>query len=91
MRCGEDGTIPSEGERQRGNNLTAILLSTSKQSSIPLDRHHIEELIDRLDRDRTGMVDYRWARPLAVCEYSQVSPHKCFPELRLVRALLAKH
>ncbi|XP_056867975.1 leucine-rich repeat-containing protein 74A isoform X2 [Takifugu flavidus] len=30
-----------------------------QQSSIPLERHHIEELIDRLDRDRTGMVDYR--------------------------------
>ncbi|XP_026163787.1 leucine-rich repeat-containing protein 74A [Mastacembelus armatus] len=30
-----------------------------KQSSIPLDRYQIEELIQRLDRDRTGMVDYR--------------------------------
>ncbi|XP_067469889.1 leucine-rich repeat-containing protein 74A isoform X2 [Thunnus thynnus] len=30
-----------------------------QQSSIPLDRYHIEELIQRLDRDRTGMVDYR--------------------------------
>ncbi len=32
-----------------------------QQSSIPLDRYQIEELIQRLDRDRTGMVDYRWA------------------------------
>uniref|UniRef100_A0A667YRI6 Leucine rich repeat containing 74A n=1 Tax=Myripristis murdjan TaxID=586833 RepID=A0A667YRI6_9TELE len=30
-----------------------------QQSSIPLDRYLIEELIQRLDRDRTGMVDYR--------------------------------
>ncbi|XP_036928455.1 leucine-rich repeat-containing protein 74A isoform X2 [Acanthopagrus latus] len=30
-----------------------------QQSSIPLDRYQIEELIQRLDRDRTGMVDYR--------------------------------
>uniref|UniRef100_A0A3Q4M8Z0 Leucine rich repeat containing 74A n=1 Tax=Neolamprologus brichardi TaxID=32507 RepID=A0A3Q4M8Z0_NEOBR len=29
-----------------------------QQSSIPLDRYQIEELIQRLDRDRTGMVDY---------------------------------
>ncbi|KAI4872464.1 hypothetical protein NFI96_021054, partial [Prochilodus magdalenae] len=29
------------------------------QSSIPLDRFQIEELIQRLDRDRTGIVDYR--------------------------------
>lgn len=35
-----------------------------KQSSIPLDRYQIEELIQRLDRDRTGMVDYRWAFPI---------------------------
>ncbi|XP_068195811.1 leucine-rich repeat-containing protein 74A [Antennarius striatus] len=30
-----------------------------QQSTIPLDRHQIEELIYRLDRDQTGMVDYR--------------------------------
>ncbi|XP_028422138.1 leucine-rich repeat-containing protein 74A [Perca flavescens] len=30
-----------------------------QQSSIPLDRYQIEELAQRLDRDRTGMVDYR--------------------------------
>ncbi|KAL6105745.1 lrrc74a [Pungitius sinensis] len=30
-----------------------------QQSSIPLDRYQIEELIQRLDRDRTGIVDYR--------------------------------
>ncbi|XP_028844833.1 leucine-rich repeat-containing protein 74A [Denticeps clupeoides] len=30
-----------------------------QQSSIPLNRYQIEELIQRLDRDRTGMVDYR--------------------------------
>ncbi|XP_019742708.1 leucine-rich repeat-containing protein 74A-like isoform X2 [Hippocampus comes] len=30
-----------------------------QQSSVPLDRFQIEELIQRLDRDRTGMVDYR--------------------------------
>ncbi|XP_056282868.1 leucine-rich repeat-containing protein 74A isoform X2 [Pseudoliparis swirei] len=30
-----------------------------QQSSIPLDRYQLEELIQRLDRDRTGMVDYR--------------------------------
>ncbi|KAM9707513.1 uncharacterized protein lrrc74a isoform 1-T1 [Menidia menidia] len=30
-----------------------------QQSSIPLDRYQIEELIRRLDRDRTGIVDYR--------------------------------
>ncbi|XP_071354479.1 leucine-rich repeat-containing protein 74A isoform X2 [Trachinotus anak] len=30
-----------------------------QHSSIPLDRYQIEELIQRLDRDRTGMVDYR--------------------------------
>ncbi|XP_036397389.1 leucine-rich repeat-containing protein 74A [Megalops cyprinoides] len=30
-----------------------------QQSSIPLDRFQIEELIQRLDRERTGMVDYR--------------------------------
>ncbi|KAK9533580.1 hypothetical protein VZT92_008689 [Zoarces viviparus] len=30
-----------------------------QQSSIPLDRYQIEELIQRLDRDRTGKVDYR--------------------------------
>ncbi|XP_038585317.1 leucine-rich repeat-containing protein 74A [Micropterus salmoides] len=30
-----------------------------QQSSIPLDRYQIEELIQRLDRDGTGMVDYR--------------------------------
>ncbi|XP_035237550.1 leucine-rich repeat-containing protein 74A [Anguilla anguilla] len=30
-----------------------------QQSSIPLDRYQIEELIHRLDRERTGMVDYR--------------------------------
>ncbi|XP_049595401.1 leucine-rich repeat-containing protein 74A isoform X2 [Syngnathus scovelli] len=30
-----------------------------QQSSIPLDRFQIEELIQRLDRDGTGMVDYR--------------------------------
>ncbi|KAG7274304.1 hypothetical protein CRUP_023999 [Coryphaenoides rupestris] len=29
------------------------------QSSIPLERYQIEELIQRLDRERTGMVDYR--------------------------------
>ncbi|CAL8286425.1 unnamed protein product [Lota lota] len=29
-----------------------------QQSSIPLDRYQIEELIQRLDRERTGMVDY---------------------------------
>uniref|UniRef100_A0A3Q0RLJ4 Leucine rich repeat containing 74A n=1 Tax=Amphilophus citrinellus TaxID=61819 RepID=A0A3Q0RLJ4_AMPCI len=29
-----------------------------QQSSIPLDRYQIEELIQRLDRDRTGIVDY---------------------------------
>uniref|UniRef100_A0AAZ3SXL1 EF-hand domain-containing protein n=1 Tax=Oncorhynchus tshawytscha TaxID=74940 RepID=A0AAZ3SXL1_ONCTS len=32
-----------------------------QQSNIPLDRYQIEELIQRLDRERTGMVDYRWA------------------------------
>ena len=31
-----------------------------QQSSIPLDRYQIEELIQRLDRERTGMVDYRY-------------------------------
>ncbi|KAF7670219.1 hypothetical protein LDENG_00043490 [Lucifuga dentata] len=30
-----------------------------QQSTIPLDRYQIEELIQRLDRDKTGMVDYR--------------------------------
>ncbi|XP_061552902.1 leucine-rich repeat-containing protein 74A [Phycodurus eques] len=30
-----------------------------QQSSVPLDRFQIEEFIQRLDRDRTGMVDYR--------------------------------
>ncbi|XP_062379522.1 leucine-rich repeat-containing protein 74A [Sardina pilchardus] len=30
-----------------------------QQSSIPLDRFQIEELIQRLDRERSGMVDYR--------------------------------
>ncbi|XP_028292980.1 leucine-rich repeat-containing protein 74A [Gouania willdenowi] len=30
-----------------------------QQSSIPLDRYQIEDLIGRLDRDRTGIVDYR--------------------------------
>ncbi|KAK5608402.1 hypothetical protein CRENBAI_026292 [Crenichthys baileyi] len=30
-----------------------------QQSSIPLNRYQIEELIHRLDRDRTGVVDYR--------------------------------
>nr|XP_014046628.1 unnamed protein product [Salmo salar] len=30
-----------------------------QQSNIPLDRYQIEELIQRLDRERTGMVDYR--------------------------------
>ncbi|KAM9842960.1 uncharacterized protein lrrc74a [Aulostomus maculatus] len=30
-----------------------------QQSSIPLDRFQIEELIQRLDRERTGLVDYR--------------------------------
>ncbi|XP_073668388.1 leucine-rich repeat-containing protein 74A [Paramisgurnus dabryanus] len=30
-----------------------------QQSSIPLERFQIEELIQRLDRDGTGMVDYR--------------------------------
>ncbi|KAJ7988663.1 hypothetical protein DPEC_G00311550 [Dallia pectoralis] len=30
-----------------------------QQSNIPLDRRQIEELIQRLDRERTGMVDYR--------------------------------
>ncbi|XP_077587703.1 uncharacterized protein lrrc74a [Stigmatopora nigra] len=30
-----------------------------QQSSIPLDRFQIEELIQRLDRDGTGIVDYR--------------------------------
>ncbi|XP_021165711.2 leucine-rich repeat-containing protein 74A [Fundulus heteroclitus] len=30
-----------------------------QQSSIPLNRYQIEELIHRLDRDRTGIVDYR--------------------------------
>ncbi|KAI2654785.1 Leucine-rich repeat-containing protein 74A [Labeo rohita] len=29
------------------------------QSSIPLEKFQIEELIQRLDRDRTGIVDYR--------------------------------
>lgn len=54
----------SEGKMLERNKLKAILPLPQKQSSIPLDRHHIEELIDRLDRDRTGMVDYRWVRPL---------------------------
>lgn len=48
----------SREERQQSNKLTSSF--SLKQSSIPLERHHIEELIDRLDRDRTGMVDYRW-------------------------------
>ncbi|RXN22818.1 leucine-rich repeat-containing 74A [Labeo rohita] len=30
-----------------------------QQSSIPLEKFQIEELIQRLDRDRTGIVDYR--------------------------------
>nr|XP_020469595.1 leucine-rich repeat-containing protein 74A [Monopterus albus] len=30
-----------------------------QQSSVPLDRYQIEELIHRLDRDGTGAVDYR--------------------------------
>ncbi|XP_024154235.2 leucine-rich repeat-containing protein 74A [Oryzias melastigma] len=30
-----------------------------QQSSIPLDGYQVEELIQRLDRGRTGMVDYR--------------------------------
>ncbi|XP_077414256.1 leucine-rich repeat-containing protein 74A isoform X3 [Vanacampus margaritifer] len=30
-----------------------------QQSSVPLDRFQIEELVQRLDRDGTGMVDYR--------------------------------
>ncbi|XP_057715727.1 leucine-rich repeat-containing protein 74A isoform X1 [Corythoichthys intestinalis] len=30
-----------------------------QQSNVPLDRFQIEELIQRLDRDRTGIVDYR--------------------------------
>ncbi|KAK6478978.1 leucine-rich repeat-containing protein 74A, partial [Huso huso] len=30
-----------------------------QQTNIPLDRVQIEELIHRLDKDRTGMVDYR--------------------------------
>ncbi|XP_034015908.1 leucine-rich repeat-containing protein 74A isoform X2 [Thalassophryne amazonica] len=30
-----------------------------QQSTVPLDRYQIEELIERLDRDGTGMVDYR--------------------------------
>ncbi|XP_072313791.1 leucine-rich repeat-containing protein 74A [Eucyclogobius newberryi] len=30
-----------------------------QQSTIPLDRYQIEELIQRLDRDKTGIVDYR--------------------------------
>ncbi|XP_035388808.1 leucine-rich repeat-containing protein 74A [Electrophorus electricus] len=30
-----------------------------QQSSIPLEQFQIEELIQKLDRDRTGMVDYR--------------------------------
>ncbi|XP_017269184.1 leucine-rich repeat-containing protein 74A [Kryptolebias marmoratus] len=30
-----------------------------QQSTIPLSRYQIEELIQRLDRDRTGIVDYR--------------------------------
>ncbi|XP_023684052.2 leucine-rich repeat-containing protein 74A [Paramormyrops kingsleyae] len=30
-----------------------------QQSTIPLDRHQIEELIQKLDKDRTGLVDYR--------------------------------
>ncbi|XP_066551152.1 leucine-rich repeat-containing protein 74A [Amia ocellicauda] len=30
-----------------------------QQSSIPLDRFQIEELVQRLDKDRTGKVDYR--------------------------------
>lgn len=38
-----------------------LIFLSVKQSSIPLDRYQIEELIQRLDRDRTGMVDYRWA------------------------------
>uniref|UniRef100_A0A8C1ZCB2 Leucine rich repeat containing 74A n=1 Tax=Cyprinus carpio TaxID=7962 RepID=A0A8C1ZCB2_CYPCA len=33
-----------------------------QQSSIPLEKFQIEELIQRLDRDRTGIVDYRSAR-----------------------------
>uniref|UniRef100_A0A8D2ZVB9 Leucine rich repeat containing 74A n=1 Tax=Scophthalmus maximus TaxID=52904 RepID=A0A8D2ZVB9_SCOMX len=35
------------------------VIQVCSQSSIPLDRYQIEELIQRLDRDRTGMVDYR--------------------------------
>ncbi|XP_060918902.1 leucine-rich repeat-containing protein 74A [Labrus mixtus] len=38
---------------------TADFRKAVQQSSIPLDRYQIEELIQRLDRDRTGMVDYR--------------------------------
>lgn len=30
-----------------------------QQSTIPLDRYQIEDLIQRLDRDKTGIVDYR--------------------------------
>uniref|UniRef100_A0A3Q3E098 Leucine rich repeat containing 74A n=1 Tax=Labrus bergylta TaxID=56723 RepID=A0A3Q3E098_9LABR len=37
---------------------TADFRKAVQQSSIPLDRYQIEELIQRLDRDRTGMVDY---------------------------------
>ncbi|XP_016420214.1 leucine-rich repeat-containing protein 74A [Sinocyclocheilus rhinocerous] len=33
-----------------------------QQSSIPLEKFQIEELIQRLDRDRTGIVDYRPGR-----------------------------
>ncbi|KAJ8008807.1 hypothetical protein DPEC_G00082260 [Dallia pectoralis] len=32
---------------------------TLQQSNIPLKRRQIEELIQRLDRERTGMIDYR--------------------------------
>ncbi|CAJ1073725.1 unnamed protein product [Xyrichtys novacula] len=38
---------------------TADFRKAVQQSSIPLDRYQIEELIQRLDRDRTGIVDYR--------------------------------
>ncbi|XP_074548854.1 uncharacterized protein lrrc74a [Halichoeres trimaculatus] len=38
---------------------TADFRKAVQQSSIPLDRYQIEELVQRLDRDRTGIVDYR--------------------------------
>lgn len=41
---------------------------TRQQSSIPLEKFQIEELIQRLDRDGTGMVDYR-------CDLSKLDFH----------------